>query len=351
MSDRDDKRPAEKDTAREDAAAEDTPPIAPPPSGEGAPPSPPAARHFLFGALAVLALIAVAVAVVALQPQLRSRALELLDPGAGARADLAARVARLDGEIATLKSRPQPAPGADPARVEALAGKLAALEGAVEDIRNRPVPEAPHAAAVDHGAASLLALIAALDAGRPFAATLDPARAALAALGGDGARLAALDTLATWAATGVPTAAQLAARAAALDLSVAAPEKAAPAAMPEKPVTAADKSVVGGLWDRIKARLGSLVTIRRVDEGGKVISAPATPVAPDAAGAAALFARGDIAGGHARLAGVKSESLSPASRAALDALVADAAARLAADRVATGPVVAAAAAAPAAPGR
>lgn len=326
---------AQEESAQKKPGHDDVPPI---------PPSLPAAeapRHggriFLFGALAVVALLAAAVALVMLQPQLRDRALARLDPGAGLRADLAARVLRLDGEIAALKNRPQSAPGVDPAAVDVLARKLAALEAALSDFQNRPLPEVPRAA-VDDGATSLLALIAALDSGRPFAPMLVPARAALARLARSADRLAALDAIAAQAAAGVPTAAQLAARATALDLSVAAPDSAQGTARDTTTNTTAPTS--GGLWERIKARLGGLVTIRRVDEAAKAAATPAAPKAPDAAAASALFARGDVAGARARLATVKVDSLTPAQRAALASLVADADARLAADRVATGPVMA-----------
>jgi hypothetical protein len=98
------------------------------------------------------------------------------------------------------------------------------------------------------------------------------------------------------------------------------------------------------LWGRIKARIGGLVTIRRIDGDGpenKGTAATDDPAAPFAT-AQRLLAEGKVAETQAALGAVAEAALPPPMRDAAKALAADVDARLAADRVATGATVAAA---------
>jgi hypothetical protein len=125
--------------------------------------------------------------------------------------------------------------------------------------------------------------------------------------------------------------------------ATAAAESAAPADTPPP---------ADSLWGRIKARIGGLVTIRRIDDGASAgKDAPAAKAAKENlaapfASAQRLLAEGKVAEARAALGTVAEAALPPPVRDAAKALAADVDARLAADRVAAG---AAATAAPKGP--
>jgi hypothetical protein len=378
MTDRDDKRAADTDESTDESGtvetrgdgapaeavpAADAPDAEAPASGETAaetpggdpPPIPPPlarerAQRRSRGALFAVALVVVLAAVAggafwvtgwdlrggALVPP----GLESAGPGPESAPDLGAltaRLARMEADIKALQERPYPLP-VDDTRLTALERQIKELSAALARAESAAKSDAPQKTSPDQGALSLLALAAALNAGRPFAAHLPGAREALAALGSEGeAHLSALETIAPRAAVGVPTTATLAARAGAVRRSVAAAdaEASAPAAAPPPADT---------LWGRIKARIGGLVTIRRIDDGaaaGKVVSAKSDAAVPFAT-AERLLAEGKVAEAQAALGTVAEAALPPSVRDAAKALAAGVAARLAADRVATGATVAAA---------
>ena len=254
------------------------------------------------------------------------------DPGA-----LAARLERMAADIKALQERPYPLP-VDDTRLTALERQVKELTAALARVESGARAEASRPKGPDPSALALVALTAALDAGRPFAAHLPGARDALTGLGTEGeARLAALESLAGRAAAGVPTAPMLAARAGAVHRSVAAAdaEASAPAETPPPADT---------LWGRIKARINGLVTIRRIGgDGGesKKATAKDDPAAPLAT-VERLLAEGKVAEAQAALGTVAEAALPPSVRDAAKVLAADVAARLAADRVAMGATVAAA---------
>lgn len=248
-------------------------------------------------------------------------------------AALAQRIESMAADIKALQERPFPLP-VDDTRLTTLERQAKELSAALAKVESGVKAEAAQPRGPDPSAVSLVALSAALDAGRPFTAHLADAREALRGLGTEGqARLAALESIADRAATGVPTAAMLAARAGAVRrmAATAAAETAAPAEPPP-----ADT-----LWGRIKARIGGLVTIRRIDDGATGKDAPATeddPAAPFAT-VARLLAEGKVVEAEAALGAVAETTLPPPVRDAATALAADVAARRAADRVATGAVM------------
>ncbi|MFM2130237.1 MAG: hypothetical protein RL477_1783 [Pseudomonadota bacterium] len=322
------------------------------PRNGSTPSTPPSrARHVLMVSVLSLAALAAAAAVVVLaDPRLRRQAFDLVQGGgktvqAEAPAPnpvdvLGARLDALAADIATLRRTQAPAPPAiDPARLDALArrldetarrldeanARLGALEAAAKSPAARP--------AADGDAFALLALAFALDAGRPFAAHLGGARAALMAMGPQASgRVAALDALAPRGEAGVPTASMLAARARALRPLVAVPaaRATAPAPAPGEPA---------GLWERVKARLGGLVTVRRIGEGGGATPVPVAAAGPAVALAkvAGDFAAGDVAGAVSVLRAVDGAGFDAPSARELAALIADGEARLLADRLAAGP--------------
>lgn len=294
--------------------------------------------------LLLLILVIAAGAAAMFDPAIRARILDLLPKAAETGAPgpspemqrldaLAARVGTLGGDIAALKTEVAALPrqaGADPARLDELARKLDSLGERIGRLESG-LAERPAKAAADAEALALLGLISALDAGRPFESHLQAGRRALAAMGAGAAeRLAALDAIAPRASRGVPTAAMLAARAGVLDLQMSKAEKPAAAA----PVAGAQAM---GVWDRMVARLSGLVTIRRVGEG----AAPSAPRATSLSAIARDFAAGDVAAALAGLRAIDRAALAPASAEALSVLIAEAGARLAASRVASGPVAAA----------
>jgi hypothetical protein len=237
----------------------------------------------------------------------------------------------MEADIKALQERPYPLP-VDDTRLTALERQIKELSAALARVESGTKAETPQPKGPDASALSLVALSAALDAGRPFAAHLPGAREALTGLGTEGAaRLAALETIAARAAIGVPTATMLAVRAATLRRAVAAAgaEVSAPAETPPPADT---------LWGRIKARIGGLVTIRRIDGAGtenKGTAATDDPAAPFAT-VERLLAEGKVAEAEAALGSVAEAALAAPVRDAAKALAADVAARLAADRVATG---------------
>ncbi|MGE0651046.1 MAG: hypothetical protein AB7P12_04770 [Alphaproteobacteria bacterium] len=251
-------------------------------------------------------------------------------------AALATRIERMAADIKALQERPYPLP-VDDTRLTTLERQVKELSAALARLESGAKAEASQPRGPDPSALSLIALAAALDAGRPFAAHLQGAREALTGLGTEGqARLAALESIASRAATGVPTAAMLAARAGAVRrmAATAVTETTAPAEPPP-----ADT-----LWGRIKARVGGLVTIRRIDDGASAKNGAGeteTPAAKDDpaapfAEAARLLAEGKMAEAETVLGSVAQSALPPPVRDAAKALVADIVARRAADRVATG---------------
>jgi hypothetical protein len=254
------------------------------------------------------------------------------DPGA-----LAARLERMAADIKALQERPYPLP-VDDTRLTALERQVKELTAALARVESGARAEASRPKGPDPSALALVALTAALDAGRPFAAHLPGARDALTGLGTEGeARLAALETIASRAATGVPTATMLTARAGAVR-RMAATAVAESAALAETPLPA------DTLWGRIKARISGLVTIRRIGgDGGesKKATAKDDPAAPLAT-VERLLAEGKVAEAQAALGTVAEAALPPSVRDAAKVLAADVAARLAADRVAMGATVAAA---------
>ncbi len=173
----------------------------------------------------------------------------------------------------------------------------------------------------------MLAFTGALDAGRPLAALAPALRGRLAALGPAGtAARGDLDALAPFLATGVPTAAMLAARAEALVLTVAPANGSA-----ARPAAPADTN--SGLWSRIKARFSGLVTIHRVDDHGASAPEPAdrtTSLGP----IRSALAAGDVTAAHAALAALDVTGLDTASKAGLVVLMDGIEGRLAADRLA-----------------
>jgi hypothetical protein len=366
MTDKDDKRPASTDepesvetqgdgaapeldisdaevtaSAGDEQSTGDRPPIPPPLARERA-------QRRSRGALFAVALVVVLAAVAggafwvtgwdlrggALVPP----SLESAGPGPESAPDLGAltaRLARMEANIKALQERPYPLP-VDDTRLAALERQIKELSAALARAESAAKSDAPRETGPDPGAFSLVALTAALDAGRPFAAHLPGAREALTGLGTEGAaRLAALKKIANHAATGVPTVAMLAARAGAIRRMAASAvaETAAPAETPPPADT---------LWGRIKARIGGLVTIRRIDDGASAgKDAPAAkaakenPAAPFAT-VERLLAEGKVAEAEAALGSVAEAALAAPVRDAAKALAADVAARLAADRVATG---------------
>lgn len=350
-----------------------------------------AGRIALAAFLSVLTLAVAAAVVVAADPVLRNRVLRLAgvtDAAPAPTADEAVlrRLDALAADVAALRTRPQvapmpgPAPAADPARLDALARGLGDIAARLDDLARKadeqgrrlaaleaatskeggsaaaaPSAAAQPAAVADGKTLALVALVAALDAGRPFAAELPGARAALAVLGPAAVpRLAALEAITPRAAAGIPTAPMLAARAAALRLAPRAEAAVGDPARPDPAVTAPPGAA--GIWDRVLARLSGLVTIRRIDEApasdpvGTELAAAAPPAATDAA---RLFGMGDVAAALALLRAIDSTRLAAPSAEALAALIADGEARRAADTVVTGALAAATAAAtpadPAAP--
>lgn len=315
----------------------------------------PGRRGFVVFMLVLLALAVAAAIVVMTDPVKRESALALLRgapektrPAVLRPIDLlGVRLDSLAAEVAALKSKPAPA-AVDPAHVDDLARRtdaLAARIGALEEKAKAPSVVAPPA--MDRDTLALVALIAALDAGRPFAAHVARARAALSALGPDSAeRVLSLGLVDAWANKGVPTAAMLAAR-----CRMFSPER--PVAAAPSPTLAAATPVAAtpvamapdGLWERMKARISGLVTVRRIGEKPPATNSAtgAGPAAGDSdaqalARAADLFAAGDVAAALALLRAIDGKALASASAEALGALIADGAARIAADRVAGGPL-------------
>lgn len=234
---------------------------------------------------------------------------------------LADKVDGLADKMANIQSG-----GVAPDRVAQLEQRLDALSGKVDSLGARvgQVTQPPADAVV--GRVTLLAFVSALNTGHPFAALADAARKRITALGGDNASLARdFDQLAPDAASGVPTATALWARANVLHLVAGSDEKGT-AASPSQGDGAGT-----GLWARVKARIAGLVTIRRIgDKGAK--KAPAAQ--HDLALVRAALAAGDLDAAAAGVNAIDGAALSAGSRAALDALRRDIGLRRTADRLA-----------------
>ncbi len=174
---------------------------------------------------------------------------------------LEVRIGKMEGELAALKSRE--------AGLGALDDRLAKMESALVAPKSEARLAAAEVAPDRDGAAEAILAISLnerLDAGAPFAGEL----AALARLGADGGKLAALSPFAD---AGAPTLAALA----------AAFAKVAPAV-----VAAATPPSGGGVMDRLLDHLRKLVRVRKVGEvAGEDVEALAPRIS-------AALARGDL---------------------------------------------------------
>ncbi len=227
-------------------------------------------------------------------------------PAAGADAGtaLAALSARIDGLEARLARLAAAPAGGDPD----LAAKVAALERRVAALETSSA--SPPAADL---ARHLLALDAAIEAGRPFADILAALQAAIAKLPAD-TRLrlqAPLESLRPYAATGVAPLAALKARFDGIATAV---------------LRAASPPPGAGWWARLKDRLADLVVIRRT---GAVAG---TGIAARLARAEAALARDDPAAAVAEIEAIDDAARAPAA-AWLDAARRHLAARRALDRL------------------
>lgn len=178
-------------------------------------------------------------------------------------------------------------------------------------------------------ALGLLTLRSALDRGAPYGDVLSALRAAAS----DGVLTAEIDSMAASAARGVPTIAMLRQRLAALNLVETVkvePVKPAQtsAAEPVPQAPAAER----GFWAETWHRLGSVVTVRRLDPA----PAATTPAPSDSANlvarAMARLAIDDLAAAMAVLDGeAPRHNLTPAQTSALDDWLRDGRARLSAE--------------------
>jgi hypothetical protein len=248
------------------------------------------------------------------------------------------RMAALERALADLATAERAS--VDPAKVQALADALNALKGddaklatetrALADRLDRLEAEASRNAAADATRGALMLAVGQLATALAGSAPYAPPLAAVAALTEGDAELGpAIAALQAWAATGVPTLAELAGR---FDtVSVAA---ARAAMIPDRP----------GWVGEVLARLSRLVVIRRT--GGDAVHA-SSGEGPDAvlARAEARLKAGDLAGAVAALSTLEdgpAEAVKPwlvdararvAADAALVSLSARATARLAQPRL------------------
>ncbi len=222
-------------------------------------------------------------------------------PGAGTAADTLEAIKPLERRLAALEARLTATAqsgislGAVEKRIKGLAKTLAALEARIGQAgAGRDVT----------GTMALMALSNALRRDAPFQALAGPARAVMA--GPESAPLAArLDALGRYAEKGVPTRASLAVRFAALPRGSAKPSPGRePRPAPATATATATAPAGDTLWDRVAARLGGLVKIRRVGGGAKAGAgpAPASKGAPWQAAAIAMAA-GDLGAAAAALQG------------------------------------------------
>jgi len=332
MADNDSDKPKEEPDAQtpvEQESASGTSAPAPGRSGRGG--------AFVLGAVVIIALVGAASALVVFEPRLRTKLATWLDSDAARmRTTLDARLTALGQRLDALP------PPADVRRLEALESRVAALPPPMDAARVKALEDraaaldaklvalsgaASTASALPPGALALVALARRLENGRPFAVLAGAGQTVLAGLGATAAR-DDLSALAPYAARGVPTALMLARTAGQLD---APPPVAEKAPTPAKGVEKAEQTAAGW-WDRIKARVQGLVTIRRIGDGA---SAPAVaPVAPKAVTPAIdAFAAGDVAAGRAVLAALDTAALTSDAAAARARLIEDADARLRADRL------------------
>lgn len=201
-------------------------------------------------------------------------------------------VAEMRADIEALKSAPPPAREGDGAAQRAIEERLAALASSVEAMEGRLAKPAP--APEESGTLALMALAGALRHGTAFAPLAARVRGDFAERGGKEGLIAALDGLAAYAATGVPTRDSLAARLE--DLRIASPKGGAPPArVKSKPQRAT------GFWDKVKSNLAGLVKIRRT--AGQKDQA-ADPAARARTAAAAALAKRDLGAAVAASAGL-----------------------------------------------
>ncbi len=182
--------------------------------------------------------------------------------------------------------------------------------GAQLDELDAKIGKLAAAAAGDEGDRTLLAALAELRAAMAGSGRFDGELQGVAALAhGDAAAGAALQPLAGAAATGIPSAALLAAqfRAAAAPAILRAAAQTPPAE--------------GNLGDRVLSQIKGLVTIRRIDAGG----ASGDPAAAAVRAAEGALDKGDLAGAVAalqNLSGAAADAAAPviaAARQRLDA--------------------------------
>jgi uroporphyrinogen-III synthase len=306
---------------------------------DAAPPIPPAlapenegqrsgARTLVIVLVVLIALGGAAGVAVTMDPGLRARALAALDALRGTGKDMTAsrvealstRVARIDAALENLRAG-VPGLTARLAEVEKTLGTLATrppdsaplerLDARVKALENRletlAQPLATQAGPPP-GALALVAFAGALDAGRPFAPLMAPLRDALQTAGADAA-LASLDRLMPYAQKGVPTARQISLRVRGVRLKALALES--PPSPKDVAGAAGEKDAekkTAGVWDKIKARLGGLVSIRRFGDAPPSATEPSMPDAMSGAGPdnplpkiALLIDGGDFAGALAAL--------------------------------------------------
>jgi hypothetical protein len=324
----------------------------------------------------IFTLLVAAAVVVAMEPGLRARALALFDAARGTSEDttmqrldhLSSRLSRVDGALANLHADvPGLAARLDGlekkfgeknvatlgtetgggARLDRLEARAKILEDRLKALAAAPVPhkDSNRDSGRDGnlGALALVAFAATLDAGRPFAPLVPFVRGALKAAAADGAVMS-LDRLLPYAQKGVPPAAVLSMRLQNLGLVTDASRS------PQSPVPAKDASPVdgpanAGVWEKIKARLSGLVSIRRV---GDVSSPPASLSSPGAMPgnplrpAARMIDGGDLTGALSALEALDQSRLGSEGPAHLAVLIADLKARQIANHLAAAlvPVIA-----------
>ena len=194
----------------------------------------------------------------------------------------------LGQRLATLEAKPS----ADPASVQAIAADQQRVTASLNDAANRiarlELQVQQQATAQRNEKATVLALAELKDRLAGSGPFDGPVGVLKSAAGDDPAAAPALATLDRFAARGVASRAKLAEELAGL-----------PAAINQPLPPAADAD----MWQRMKARMGKLVTVYRIDDSGSAENLPPGPDHNLAVAAAALRA-GDLAGAVQAVEGI-----------------------------------------------